>query len=58
MWCILTLPNEATIHPLFHMSQLKEAVGDPSLIQPCTPMLAMLIDEFEWMVEPQEVMGL
>ncbi|KAG7029960.1 hypothetical protein SDJN02_08304, partial [Cucurbita argyrosperma subsp. argyrosperma] len=58
VWCILTLPNEATIHPLFHMSQLKEAVGDPSLIQPCTPMLTMLIDEFEWTVEPQEVQEL
>lgn len=50
----LELPSEATIHPVIHVSQLKKFVGDMQIIQPRPPILT---DNFEWLVEPKDIVG-
>lgn len=50
----LQLLDEATIHPVFHVSQLKKALGDNHRVQPNTPMLT---EEFEWKAQPKRLFG-
>ena len=50
----LELPSSTTIHPVFHVSQLKWALGSVDLCQPLSPSLA---DDFEWLVELDQVLG-
>lgn len=50
----LRLPNEATIHPVFHVFQLKCALG---VHQRVFSGSSLLTDAFEWIVEPCGVYG-
>ena len=50
----LELPSSASIHSVFHVSQLKHALGDGISSQPLSPMLDA---ELEWLVEPELVLG-
>ena len=43
------LPSSTTIHPVFHVSQLKRALSSADLCQPLSPILA---EDLEWLVEP------
>ena len=45
----LELPSSATIHPVFHDSYLKQALGSTDLCQSLPPSLA---NDLEWLVEP------
>lgn len=51
----LKLPPSTTIHNVFHVSQLKKALGDWDNIQSRAPTL---IENFEWKVELEEVLGM
>ncbi|RVX04931.1 Retrovirus-related Pol polyprotein from transposon opus [Vitis vinifera] len=51
----LELPFSATIHPVFHVSQLKRALGSADLCQPLSPILA---EDMEWLVEPDQVLDI
>lgn len=51
----LELPAEASIHNVFHVSQLKEAKGDVVTVQPGVPNL---IENFEWSLYPESVLGM
>lgn len=48
----LDLPAYTTIHPVFHVSQLKRAIGDHMVFQ---LIPAALTEEMVWMVKPAEV---
>ena len=51
----LELPSSTTIHPVFHVSQLKRALGSTDLCQPLSPILA---EDLEWLVEPDQVLDI
>ena len=50
----LELSASASIHPVFHVFQLKKALGDGVHSQPLPPLLDA---ELEWMVEPEKVLA-
>lgn len=49
----LQLPPESAIHPVFHVSQLKQALEHFNEVQPPSPVFT---DMFEWVTEPTEVL--
>ena len=49
---LLDLPDNARIHLVFHMSQLKKAVGDKHHVQ---PNISLLNDQMELVLEPENV---
>ena len=51
----LELPSSTLIHPVFHVSQLKKALGDNEYSQPLPPFLDAAL---EWLVEPESVLGI
>ena len=51
----LELPSSTTIHLVFHVSQLKRALGSADLCQPLSPVL---VDDLEWQVEPDQVLDI
>ena len=48
----LSLPEEAQVHPMFHVSQLRKAIGPNN---PTLPMPTALSAENEWRVTPQAI---
>lgn len=50
----LQLPPESAIHPVFHVSQLKQALVRFNEVQPSGPVL---MDMFEWVTKPAETLG-
>lgn len=50
----LELPPAATIHPVFHVSQLEKALRDTEFSQPLPTHLDTTL---EWVVEPDQVLG-
>ena len=48
----LLLPEEAQVHPVFHVSQLHKAIGPDN---PTLPMSASLSAENEWRVTPTDI---
>ena len=51
----LELPSSTSIHPVFHVSQLKRALGSADLCQPLSPILT---EDLEWLVEPDQVLDI
>ncbi|RVW39687.1 Transposon Tf2-8 polyprotein [Vitis vinifera] len=51
----LELPSSTTIHLVFHVSQLKRALGSADLCQPLSPIL---VEDLEWLVEPDQVLDI
>ena len=51
----LELPSSTTIHPVFHVSQLRRALGSADLCQPLSPILA---EDLEWLVEHDQVLDI
>lgn len=50
----LKLPSTTTIHPVFHVSQLRKAIGD---LQPVSALLPQLSTEGEFIMESEAVLG-
>ncbi|TYK26445.1 histone-lysine N-methyltransferase ASHR1 isoform X5 [Cucumis melo var. makuwa] len=50
----LELPNDTSIHPIFHVSQLKKLVGEHTNIQ---PTIQYVNENYEWKAKPEEVLG-
>ena len=50
----LELPSSTSIHPVFHVSQLKQALGSNERSQ---PLRSLLDADLEWLVEPESVLG-
>ena len=50
----LELPASTKIHPVFHVSQLKQAKGT---FAHCLPLPQHLLADFEWLVEPDQVLA-
>lgn len=50
----LDLPREISIHPVFHISQLNQVLGQHHEVQPLVPHL---FESHEWIIEPAEVFG-
>ncbi|KAA0051120.1 transposon Tf2-1 polyprotein isoform X1 [Cucumis melo var. makuwa] len=48
----LELPSSAAIHPVFHVSQLKKAMGNGESVQPLDPYVN---ENHEWITQPEEV---
>ena len=51
----LALPETTLIHPVFHVSQLRRAIGPA---QPADALPAELTDELELIVEPERLLGI
>ena len=51
----LEFPCSTTIHPVFHVSQLKQALGSIDL---CQPLSLILADDLEWLVESDQVLDI
>ncbi|KAL4025105.1 hypothetical protein IC575_013482 [Cucumis melo] len=49
----LDLPTDSSIHPVFHVSQLKKFIGDCTGIQ---PTLQFVNENLEWQAQPEEVL--
>lgn len=50
----LELPPSASIHPVFHVSQLNAVLGEHSEAHQVVPYLS---ENHEWMAKPEEVYG-
>ncbi|KAA0038940.1 Retrotransposable element Tf2 [Cucumis melo var. makuwa] len=48
----LELPTDATIHPVFHVSQLRKFVSNQTNV---FPTLQNVTEKFEWQSQPEEV---
>ncbi|KAA0063300.1 Ty3/gypsy retrotransposon protein [Cucumis melo var. makuwa] len=48
----LELPSNAAIHPVFHVSQLKKAIGNIKEVQPLDPYVN---ECHEWITQPEEI---
>ena len=48
----LALPPESRLHPVFHVSQLKQVVVNPDRV---LSLLSMVTDDLEWVVEPLQI---
>ncbi|KAL0561486.1 hypothetical protein IC582_001914 [Cucumis melo] len=48
----LELPTDATIHPVFHVSQLRKFVSNQTNV---LPTLQNVTEKFEWQSQPEEV---
>lgn len=53
--CRLLLPADTTIHPIFHASQLRRALGAVVSVSSVPPQL---LDDLELQVEPVAIMGI
>lgn len=51
----LELPPSSSIHDVFYILQLKKALGNQHSLQPQLPPIS---DDYEWIVEPDEVLGI
>jgi len=50
----LELPNSTSIHPVFHVSHLKKALGNHTQVQQLIPHVN---ENYEWLTLPEEVLG-
>ncbi|KAA0054635.1 reverse transcriptase [Cucumis melo var. makuwa] len=50
----LELPENTSIHPVFHVSQLKKLMGEHSNVQ---PTIQYVNENFEWKAQLEEILG-